>query len=144
MLADKTLKEPLPKDPKLSHIVSNNCKLLSQRLKKSSQILCIINLFNLNNKQSTNPVKLSLTVHGQSLVMEVVTEASLCLISEKTYLSVWTDSNRLPYQPQVLVYKPTPVKESQFFDPFKRKCNTIAVHNSSVWLLSRARSSLTW
>ena len=56
------------------------------------------NLFNLNNKQSTNPVKLSLTVHGQSLVMEIDTGASLSLINEKTYLIVWIDSNRPPLQ----------------------------------------------
>ena len=31
--------------------------------------------------------------------MEVDTEASLFLMSEKTYLSVWTDSNRPPLQP---------------------------------------------
>ena len=58
----------------------------------------VYNLFNLNNKQSTNPVKLSLTVHGQSLVMEVDTGASLSLISEETYLTVWTGSNRPPIQ----------------------------------------------
>ena len=74
----------------------------------------VYNLFNLNNRQSTNPVKVNLTVHGQSLVMEIDTGASLSLISEKTYLSVWTDSNRPPYNPQVLVYRPTLVKEFQF------------------------------
>ena len=58
----------------------------------------VYNLFNLNNKQSTNPVKLSLTVHGQSLVMEVDTAVSLSLISKKTYLSVWADSNSPPPQ----------------------------------------------
>ena len=48
----------------------------------------VYNLFNLNNRQSTNLVKVNLTVHGQSLVMEIDTGASLSLISEKTYLSV--------------------------------------------------------
>ena len=33
----------------------------------------VYNLFNLNNRQSTNSVKVSLTVHGQSLVMEIDT-----------------------------------------------------------------------
>ena len=53
----------------------------------------VYNLFNLNNMQSTNPVQVSLTVLGQSLVMEVDTGASLALIDEKTYFTVWTDSN---------------------------------------------------
>ena len=74
----------------------------------------VYNLFNLNNRQSTNPVKVSVTVHGQSLVMEIDIGASLSLNSEKTYLSVWTDSNSPPYNPQVLVYRPTQVKQLQF------------------------------
>lgn len=47
------------------------------------------NLFNLNNKhQSSNPILVTVTVHGQKLQMEVDTGASLSLISEEAYLSV--------------------------------------------------------
>ena len=57
------------------------------------------NLFNLNNRhQASNPILVTVTAHGQELQMEVDTGASLSLISEEAYLSVWTDSNRPPLQ----------------------------------------------
>ena len=37
---------------------------------------------------------LTVTAHGQRLLMEVDTGASLSLISEKTYLSVWIDNDK--------------------------------------------------
>ena len=72
----------------------------------------IYNLVNLSKRQSPRPVLLTVTAHSQRLLMEVDTGASLSLISEKTYLSVWIDNDRPPCSSSILVYRLTLVREA--------------------------------
>ncbi|XP_065891685.1 uncharacterized protein [Dysidea avara] len=58
-------------------------------------------LFNLSNTQHsrTDPFKVSVNVHGSDLIMEVDTGASVSLISENTYKTVWNGEKRPPMKP---------------------------------------------
>ena len=58
-------------------------------------------LFNLSNTQQTgtDPFKVNMNVNGCDLIMEVDTGASISLISENTYKTVWNVEKKPPIKP---------------------------------------------
>ena len=72
------------------------------------------NLYNLEDatlpKPTENPYKVTLTIEGKPVQMDIDTDASLSLISEQTFLELWPSATLQQTSIQLKTYTGTPVK----------------------------------